>query len=93
MPLNEKQIAAYENMEAAVKQITEAFDFVKDSEVLAGWVLMVNGVKFETDCENEYHDEQSVDSVYSYFIRRGQQHALTRGIIESTLDRLRSPDE
>lgn len=92
MPLNEKQVAAYESMEAAVKEIADAFDFEQAGEVLAGWVLMVNGVKFETDCGAEWHDDQSVDSVYSYFVRRGQQHALTRGIVESTLDRLRSPD-
>ena len=92
MPLNEKQVAAYAKLEDAVKEISEVFEFSREGEVLAGWVLAVNGVKFETDHDCEWHDDLSVDSVYGYFVRRGQQHALTRGIIESTLDRLRQPD-
>lgn len=76
---------AYAKLENALDDILKEYGYVDDDEIVAGWILVVNKVKFD-EPESEDAPHQDVTSSFCYFNRDGQQPALTRGIVEEFLD-------
>lgn len=95
MAMTEAQVAAQDKMNEAVTEIIEAYNTFNEGEIEVGWTLVVCGVRFASrDLDNEisddFDDEQEMVSRYSHYVKRGQQPVITRGMMESCMDRYRS---
>lgn len=95
MTMSEVQRIAQDKMNEAVEQIIAAYDTFNEGEIEVGWTLVVCGVRFasrelDNDLSDDFDDEQEMVSRYSHYVKRGQQPVITRGMMESCMDRYRS---
>ena len=92
MPWSPEKIAAYEQLEAAIENCLKVFESWEPGTMMSGFVLVVNGVSFVAEGDEDYDpedDDQEATTYYTNFYKRGQSPALSRGIIEATRDRFR----
>lgn len=94
MALTEEQAKAYDQLDAAIQNAMNVFDREGSGGFIVGWALVVNSVRSPNDDERneidrfEVDDEMDVVSEYDYWTKRGQNPALTRGIIHEFLDEI-----
>lgn len=91
MATAEEKRRAQEFLQEAIENIVDVYDCHSEGEVLAGWFLTVNGMRFQTQDDETYEEDDSeLEALanYSFFYQDGQNPALSRGIIERTRDEL-----
>ena len=85
--------AAQKQLEEAIEALTKVDETFPDGEVLVGYTLIVCGTRYTSpELDEDYEDAEEDDmvSLYAGFVRPGQHPALTRGMVESYLDRFRN---
>ncbi|AGM12899.1 hypothetical protein I5J47_gp11 [Mycobacterium phage Arib1] len=87
--LSPELAAAYEQLEAAVDALVTARRAFDPGVMLSGYTLIVSGIGFDDDPEPGADEQESVSSV-CVFVKRGQSPLMTRGMVETFIDRLRS---
>jgi hypothetical protein len=90
MTWTDEQIAAYENLEAAIERMIAVGDSFNNGEFLSGFIVIVSGIRplkgselYEAD-----DDDDGSCSSSAYFYKRGQHPLLTRGMAHNFLQRL-----
>ena len=87
---NYKQAVAL--LEDAITQACTLTECHDEGDFVAGWVLIVNGVRYmspDKDEDFEPGDEDHMVGLSTPFMPLGQSPSLTRGIVEGFRDRLR----
>lgn len=94
MTLTDEQAKAYDQLHDSIQNAMNVFNRSDSGGFIVGWCLIVNSVRSPNDEERndierfEVDDEMDVVSEYDYWTKRGQNPALTRGIIHEFLDEI-----
>lgn len=89
MATREEKQAAQDQLQKAVENILAVYGSFDDGEVIAGWTLIISGVRFQTKDDETYDEgdsEMETLARHTYFYQDGQNPTLTRGMIERCRD-------
>ena len=87
-----EQKAAYRKLEETIEELVVSYNSFDQGEIPVGFVLILCGVRSmsqEHDDDYEDGDEEELVSRFAAFPKIGQMPVITRGILESYMDRWR----
>lgn len=94
MPMTPERKAAHDQMDAAVQNMIDVYGAFDQGQFLLGWQLIVGGTRMLTaELDGCYFDpddgceEEFVTTTHTYS-KRGQQPAVTRGLLEYAVDQM-----
>lgn len=96
MPMSVERAAAHQLLDEAVEAVIAAYGSFDDGQIITGHILIVAGTRMmspdldEGVFDPDDGDEQESVSTLRSFSRRGQIPHMTRGILESYMDRWRN---
>lgn len=93
MTYSQERIDAYAQLDTAIENCVDVFESFDEGELPIGYVVIVVGARlvneeFDDHCPHHDDDEDMV-SRFTTFTKRGQMPVVTRGAVESYLDRFR----
>lgn len=95
MPMLPERAAAHDQLDAAVNEMIRVYGTFDEGQFLLGYTLIIGGTRMMTpDLDEEQFDPDDGDenefvTTHRAFTKRGQQPAVTRGLLEFFRDRQR----
>ena len=89
MATREERQAAQDQLQKAVENILSVYETFDEGEVIAGWTLIISGMRFQTKEDETYAEgdsELETLARHAFFYQDGQNPTLTRGMIERCRD-------
>lgn len=92
MPMTPERAAAHDQMDAAVQSMIDAYGLFDHGQFLLGWNLLIGGTRMlDPELDAEFFDpddgcEEEFATTTHSFTKRGQQPAVTRGLLEYHVD-------